>query len=93
MDIYWVVAAGHDPQEWIRAYPNRFTSSHVKDLVNGDDMESTVLGTGTIDYPRIMKLARENGMKYFIVEQEAYTWTTPMDAVRKNVDYMKNLRI
>jgi sugar phosphate isomerase/epimerase len=93
MDIYWVVAGGHDPEEWLRAYPNRFTTSHVKDLINGDDMESTVLGTGTIDFPRVLKLAMENGMKYFIVEQEAYTGTTPMDAVRKNADYMKNLRI
>jgi len=93
MDIYWVVAGGHDPEEWIRAYPNRFTSSHVKDLINGDDRESTVLGTGTIEFPRVLKLAKENGMKYFIVEQEAYTGTTPIDAVRKNAEYMKNLRI
>ncbi len=99
MDIYWVVAAGHDPEEWIRTYPNRFTSSHVKDGIfgndgnDGDDMESTILGTGTIDFPRILKLAKENGMKYFIVEQEAYTGTTPMDAVKENASYMKGLRI
>lgn len=99
MDIYWVVAGGHDPEEWIRAYPNRFTSSHVKDGIfgidggEGGDMESTILGTGTIDFPRILKLAKENGMKYFIVEQEAYTGTTPLDAVRENAAYMENLRI
>ena len=93
MDIYWVVAGGHDPEEWISNYPNRFTSSHVKDLMNGADRESTILGTGSIDYPRILKLAKEKGMKYFIVEQEAYTDTTPLDAVRENAVYMKNLRI
>ncbi len=93
MDIYWVVAGGHDPEEWIRNYPNRFTSSHVKDLKNGADRESTILGTGTIDFPPILKLAKEKGMKYFIVEQEAYTDTTPMDAVRENAVYMKNLRL
>jgi len=32
-------------------------------------------------------------MKYFIVEQEAYTGTTPMDAVKENASYMKGLRI
>lgn len=31
MDIYWVVAAGHDPEEWIKEYPDRFILSHVKD--------------------------------------------------------------
>jgi sugar phosphate isomerase/epimerase len=93
MDIYWVVAGGADPEEWIRMYPNRFTSSHVKDLVNGDEPESTIIGTGTIDFPPLLRLAREYGMKYFIVEQEAYTNTTPIDAVRENSEYMKNLRL
>ncbi len=96
MDIYWVAAAGHDPEEWIRAYPNRFTSSHVKDGKSGNDggdMEATILGAGIIDYPRILKLAKDNGMKYFIVEQEAHTGTTPLDAARENAVYMKNLRI
>lgn len=93
MDIYWVVAGGHDPAEWIRNYPNRFTSCHVKDLANGDDPESVILGTGTIDFPPILELAKENGMKYFIVEQEAYTDTTPLEAVRVNAGYMEGLRI
>lgn len=93
MDIYWVVAAGEDPASWIRKYPNRFTSSHVKDYAKGDEPESTVLGTGTIDFPPLLKLARENGMEYFIVEQEAYTGTTPLDAVRENASYMKKLDI
>lgn len=93
MDIYWVAAAGEDPAAWIRKYPNRFTTCHVKDLSNGDEPESTILGTGTIDYPPLLKLARKNGMEYYIVEQEAYTGTTPIDAVRENASYMKKLKI
>ena len=93
LDIYWVVVAGHDPTEWIQRYPGRFTSSHVKDLANGDSPESTLLGTGSINYPEILSVAKENGMKYFIVEQEAYTGTTPMDAVRENALYMSALNI
>ncbi|MCY7311166.1 MAG: TIM barrel protein, partial [Chitinophagaceae bacterium] len=31
MDIYWVVATGHNPVEWFARYPNRFTICHVKD--------------------------------------------------------------
>ncbi len=114
MDIYWVVAAGQDPEEWIKTYPSRFLSSHVKDGIfrydgyagvkredvdagaardNHVDMESVILGTGTIDYPGILKLARQNGVKYFIVEQEEFTGTTPMDAVKANGVYMKNFRM
>lgn len=93
LDIYWVVVAGEDPIEWFQKYPGRFTSSHVKDLSNGDDPESTVLGTGVIDYPEVLSVAKENGMEYYIVEQEAYTGTTPMDAVRDNAEYMRNLNL
>lgn len=93
VDIYWVELAGQNTMEWIRKYPGRFTSSHVKDLAKGRTPESTVLGTGTIDFPAILPVAKANGMKYFIVEQEAYTNTTPIDAVRKNAAYMQQLRI
>lgn len=91
MDIYWVVAAGQDPAEWIQKYPGRFTSGHVKDLSDGAEPESTILGTGTIDFSSLLKIGGENGMAYFIVEQEAYTGTTPLDAIRENARYMKEL--
>ena len=94
LDIYWVLAGGADPIEWIRKYPGRFTMSHVKDLaeVNGEH-ESVTLGTGTIDYNNILPVAEENGMIYHLVEQEAYTGTTPMDSARDNAEYMKQLSV
>lgn len=94
MDIYWVVAGGHDPIEWLQRYPNRFTSSHVKDLAGtGDDRESVTLGTGTIDFSAILAEGKNQGMKYNLVEQEAYTGTSPIDAIRDNAEYMKNLNV
>lgn len=90
MDIYWVVAAGQDPVQWMKKYPNRFTACHVKDK-KGD--ESAVLGTGTIDFTQILKDGQKEGLRYFIVEQEAYTGTTPLDAVRLNAAYMKGLKV
>lgn len=93
MDIYWVVAAGHDPAAWMEKYPGRFTSGHVKDLSPGDEPESTVLGTGSIDFTDLLPTAVEYGMEDFIVEQEAYTGTTPMDAIRDNAAYMQELNV
>lgn len=90
MDIYWVVAAGEDPIAWLNKYPGRFKLGHVKDRKGS---ESVVLGTGTIDFARVLKEGREKGMKYFIVEQEAYTGTTPLKAVEDNAVYMKNLTV
>lgn len=93
MDIYWVVAAGHDPAEWMQKYPGRFTSGHVKDISSGDEPESTILGTGSIDYTSLLPVAVEHGMEAFIVEQEAYTGTTPVDAIRENAEFMRTLGI
>lgn len=93
MDIYWVVAAGQDPAAWMEKYSGRFTSGHVKDLSPGDDPESTILGTGSIDFTELLPTAVQHGMEDFIVEQEAYTGTTPMDAIRENALYMQELSI
>jgi sugar phosphate isomerase/epimerase len=90
MDIYWVAAAGQDPIAWFKKYPNRFKLAHVKDK-KGD--ESVVAGTGTINFPAILKEGQKQGLKHFIVEQEAYSGTTPIDAVRDNAVYMKSIKI
>ena len=90
MDIYWVVAAGQDPVAWFKKYPNRFRLCHVKDR-KGD--ESVVLGTGTIDFSNILKEGQKEGLRYFIVEQEAYTGTTPLNAAKADADYMKGLKV
>lgn len=89
MDIYWVVAAGQDPVAWFKKYPNRFRLCHIKDKKG---TESTTLGTGTIDFSPILKGGTENGLQYYIVEQEAYAGTTPVNAVQDNATYMKNLK-
>jgi sugar phosphate isomerase/epimerase len=90
MDIYWVVAAGQDPVEWFRKYPNRFRLGHVKDKKGN---ETATLGTGTINFPAVLKEAEKLGMNYFIVEQEQYTGTTPIAAAQANAEYMKKMKI
>src|SRR5688500_12151695 len=93
MDIYWVVTAGQDPVTWFNRHPNRFRLSHLKDrkrnVAATDKDASTELGKGSINWPEVLKHAREKGMDYFIVEQERYDDTTPLAAVRANAEYMK----
>jgi sugar phosphate isomerase/epimerase len=96
MDIYWVVNAGQDPEAWFRKYKDRFRLVHVKDRQRGvgdtSKNVSVVLGTGSINFPQILKTGAENGVKHFMVEQEAYEGTTPLAAVKANADYMKSFR-
>jgi sugar phosphate isomerase/epimerase len=95
MDIYWVVVPGEDPAAWLQKYPNRFTLCHVKDRLKtapqGEADASTDLGKGAIDYKKILRVAKENGMQYYIVEQEKYDNSTPLKSVEENAKYMKAL--
>lgn len=97
MDIYWVVAAGEDPEKWFKENKNRFRLCHVKDRSKtpGPDngKNSVDLGTGSIDFKKILKTAIDNGMKYFIVEQEAYPNGTPMEAAKVDAAYMKKFKV
>ncbi len=90
MDMYWVKAAGQDPITWFKKYPNRFRLGHVKDR-NGK--QTGTLGKGDIDYPSILKEAEKAGMKYFIVEQEHYAGTSPIEAAKDDAEYMKRLKV
>jgi len=97
MDMYWVVAAGQDIEAWLNKYPKRWRLCHVKDRKKGaTDAEkdaSVVIGTGSIDYPKILKTAKKAGVEYYIVEQEKWEGTTPMDAAKADAAYMKTLSI
>ncbi len=94
MDIYWVVTAGQDAEQWMKNYKNRFRSCHVKDRTKNatEAADSCTLGKGSIDFAKILKTAKATGMQYYIVEQEKYTGTTPLEAVKENAEYMKQLK-
>lgn len=97
MDIYWVVTAGQDPIAWFDKYPGRFKLCHVKDRKKGaastERDVSVDLGTGSIDFKKILKEGGKKGLEYYIVEQEAYENTTPLAAAKADADYLKNFRI
>ncbi len=97
MDIYWVVTAGQDPVQWISKYPNRFKLFHIKDRIKNilltETNASTVVGTGSIDFPSIVQHANKEGKKFYIVEQERYDGTTPIKAAQDGAVYMKSLNL
>ncbi len=94
MDIYWVVTGGADPIEYITKYSNRFRLCHIKDrmLDAGEEQHASCnLGTGMIDFPKILNVARQHGMKYFLVEQERYDDSTPLESARVGAEYLSGL--
>ncbi len=95
LDVYWVITAGADPLEYIKKYPNRYPLSHLKDRSKNappDERDASCdLGTGSIDLPAIVKLAQQNGMKYFILEQEKYEGSTPLKSAEAGARYLQKL--
>ena len=97
MDMYWVVTAGADPESWLKKYSNRFRLCHVKDrskTAKPEDHDSSVdLGTGSIDYNKVLKTASENGVQYYIVEQERYDNSTPLKSAEIDAAYLKKMML
>jgi sugar phosphate isomerase/epimerase len=96
MDMYWVHVAGVDPAAYLAKYPGRFKFCHLKDAEagTGDLHERGVLlGAGEIPYADLIKTSQGLGMEYFIVEQERFVNTTPLEAAEKNATYLKGLGI
>jgi sugar phosphate isomerase/epimerase len=96
LDIYWVNYAGQDPLQWIANYPNRFKLCHVKDKSRApypkEGYLSVDLGTGSIDFKKILPKAVDLGMEYLIVEQEFYPNGSQIEAAATGAAYMKRLR-
>jgi len=96
MDMYWVVRAGHNPIQLIRANPGRFKMWHIKDMSQKEPASYTVegqqyfaeVGAGIIDFKDIFRHKKESGMEYFFVEQDQ-TSEPVFDAITKSYRYVK----
>jgi sugar phosphate isomerase/epimerase len=101
LDCGWMVAAGHNPAEYLLAQPGRYRMLHVKDfkpivkptygLVAGDKPESARLGQGTIDYVPIIRAARRAGIEHYYVEEEPPFAMPPLQALEIDYRYAKSM--
>lgn len=96
LDIGNMYNGGGKAMEWLKKYPGRFASMHVKDEVKsekgemGGHYESAVLGTGVIGVKEVIDYARKSGGTiHFIIEQESYQGKLPLDCVKEDLDIMK----
>ncbi len=80
MDLFWVTKAGVDPLTYFEKYPGRFKSWHVKDM--NDSSQFAPVGTGNIDFKRILDAKAKSGMEYYLVEQDNTFGLDPLEAIK-----------
>lgn len=90
MDIYWVVRSGKDPLELFAKHPGRYEFVHIKDMDKANHELNTEIGSGTIDFVKILAKAKQGGVQHFIVEQENYTNIDPYVSIAQSAKYIKD---
>jgi sugar phosphate isomerase/epimerase len=81
MDLFWMTKAGADPVAYFEKYPGRFKIWHVKDM--DTQGRFAPVGTGTIDFKRILAQKKLSGMKYYMVEQDrTFDNMKPLEAIK-----------
>lgn len=87
MDIVWVANPGYDPVTYLKRYPNRFKTMHVKDFSSKNGM---LFSEGKLDLPAILKTAQETGVEYYFLEHD--DTRNMSDVMPKNIEYLEAIK-
>ena len=98
LDTLHVIHPGQDPAALLRQFPGRFVSLHLKDLRKDKEPDNTgevkdedgrPLGQGKVNWPAVLKEARKQGIKSYIIEDET---PTVWQAVPQSLQYLQRVR-
>ena len=70
MDLYWITKAGQDPLAYFAKHPGRFPMVHVKDAKGDAARTMTEVGSGVIDWRRLLSHRGEAGIRHYFVEHD-----------------------
>lgn len=93
LDLYWATFAGKDPVELFKQSPGRFPLVHLKDIAKTEKREFAEVGTGSINFQRIMDARKTAGIKHFFVEQDVVAKGTPLEAIATSYANVKKLSV
>jgi len=104
MDCGHVIHTGHDPIAYLNKYPTRIELLHIKDLVPGYHVSTTLdtedkdtnaeIGSGSIDWKKLFATAGHYGhVKHYFVEHEGKMAHPPLEALRISYNYLQGLKV
>ncbi len=97
LDTLWAFHGGADPAALLRQYPQRFVSTHLKDMRLGTERNNTgtappdtsvALGTGMVDIKSVLEAARNTSVEWHIIEEES---STPEVNIPAGMAYIRQL--
>ena len=99
MDVFWIVHPGQDPVKLLQKYGARFELMHVKDMKKGtptglltghsDVSNDVALGTGTLDFPAILRAARKAVVKWYFIEDES---PASVEQIPRSLRYLERVK-
>lgn len=101
IDSYWAQYSGYDPITFADDINGRVQCGHLKDYgiqrdTNNDEQFKPIfvpVGSGSLDFDKIITKWQDAGMEYFFVEQDnAHIFEHPFEQVKLSIDYLRNLR-
>jgi len=104
MDCGHVIHAGQDPIAYLNKYPTRIELLHLKDLVPGFHISTTLdtedkdtnaeIGSGSIDWKSLFATAaRYRRVKHYFVEHEGKMAHPPLEALQISYNYLQKLPV
>ena len=90
LDLYWATMAGQDPVALFKKNPGRFPLVHMKDMAKTEKREFAEVGTGSIDFQRIVDARKIGGIEHFFVEQDVCK-QPPIEAIAVSFKNMEKL--
>ena len=92
VDTYWLQYAGCDVADWIKKLKGRIPCVHFKDMkVNGLEVRMAPVGSGNINFEKLIPLCAESGAEYIIIEQDNSYGEDPFEELRKGYKHLRSL--
>jgi sugar phosphate isomerase/epimerase len=98
LDVGWVAASGADPVQVFDQHRGRFGLMHVKDMkastvANTElRMDPTEVGSGRLDWAKILPAAHRAGVRKFFVEQEPPFQFGRLEAAKLCYSFLSTLK-
>ncbi len=95
LDAFWLQYAGIDVRDMIERLSGRIEILHLKDMTAERDKTDPTkfpiveIGSGVMNYERIIKEAEACGVKYFVVEDDRCIPGRSLECAKISADYIK----